>query len=280
MLLSQKKERVFMKAGILSVQFNPILADKSANMDKIEEIIHQYGDNNLDLVVLPEFFSTGICDKEFINSPEDENGGYIIKTLQETAKRYNTNIIAGTVIELVDDKRYNTCFVINRQGEIVGKYRKIHLFNFAGGNEDKYITPGSDILVVDLDFAKVGLSICFDIKFPMHFKKLIQQGAEIIVSPSAWCTLSAFPEKAKLDFVKTWQGMNMCRAAETLTYFVSANLVGLADAGLFCVGNSMICDPMGAVVAGADTYESGVYAEIDLSVVRDFKRLYPVAEME
>ena len=76
-----------MKAGILSVQFNPILGDKDANFEKIEEIIHQHSEDNLDLVVLPEFFSTGICDKEFINSPEDENGGEIIKKLQDTAQR-------------------------------------------------------------------------------------------------------------------------------------------------------------------------------------------------
>lgn len=269
-----------MKAGILSVQFNPILADKSGNLDKVNEIIHQYDDRNLDLIVLPEFFSTGICDREFINSPEDETGGEVIANLKETAKRYNTNIAAGTVIELVDGKRYNTCFVINRQGEIVGKYRKKHLFNFAGGNEDKYLTPGDKTLVVDLDFAKVGVSVCFDIKFPMLYRDLIKQGAEIIVSPSAWSTLSAFSEKVKDDFVKTWQGMNMCRAAETLTYFVTSNLVGMAENNVLSIGNSMICDPVGAVVAGCDTYESGVYAEIDLSIVRDFKRLYPVAEME
>lgn len=267
-------------AGILSVQFNPILGDKQANMEKAEEIIHQYGDNNLDLVVLPEFFTTGICDKEFINSPEDENGGEIICQLKETAKRYNTNIVAGTVIELVDGKRYNTCFVINRLGEVVGKYRKKHLYNFAGGNEDKYLTPGNETLVVDLDFAKVGISVCFDIKFPMLYRELIKKGAEIIVSPSAWSTLSAFSEKAKDDFVKTWQGMNMCRAAENLVYFVTANLVGMGENNVLSIGNSMICDPVGAVVAGCDTYESGVYAEVDLSIVRDFKRLYPVAEME
>lgn len=269
-----------MKAGILSVQFNPILGDKDANFEKIEEIIHQHSEDNLDLVVLPEFFSTGICDKEFINSPEDKNGGEIIKKLQDTAQRYNTNIVAGSVIELSEGKRYNTCFVINRQGEIVGKYRKIHLYNFAGGNEDKYLTAGDEVVVVDLDFAKVGISLCFDIKFPLLYKKLIQKGAEIIVSPSAWSTLSAFSEKVKSDFIKTWQSMNICRAAETLTYFITANLVGKAENNVISVGNSMICDPLGTVVAGCDTYESGVFAEIDLSIVRDFKRLYPVSEME
>lgn len=268
------------KAGVLCVQYNPILGDKKSNLEKVEEIINDNCDNKLDLVVLPEFFSTGICDTAFINSPEDEMGGETILEIRRMAKRFNTNIIAGTVITYHDGKRYNTSFAINRQGEIIAKYNKIHLYNFAGGTEDKFMTAGNEIVVADFDFAKVGMSICFDIKFPMHYKKLIMQGAEIIASPSGWLTLSKFSEKIKADFVKTWQGMNMCRATETLTYFITANLVGLADKSLYCVGNSMITDPLGAVVAGADTYESGIYAEIDLEAVRDFKKLYPVAEME
>ena len=179
------------------------------------------------MVVLPEFFSTGICDTAFINSPEDEMGGETILEIRRMAKRFNTNIIAGTVITYHDGKRYNTSFAINRQGEIIAKYNKIHLYNFAGGTEDKFMTAGNEIVVADFDFAKVGMSICFDIKFPMHYKKLIMQGAEIIASPSGWLTLSKFSEKIKADFVKTWQGMNMCRATETLTYFITANLVGL-----------------------------------------------------
>lgn len=268
------------KAGILSVQYNPILGDKTGNLEKVEEIIYNNSENTLDLVVLPEFFSTGICDEAFIHSPEDENGGEVIEKIKKIAKRYRTNIIAGTVIRLVDNKRYNTSFAVNRDGEIIAKYDKIHLYNFAGGNEDKYITAGKEIVVADFDFARIGMSICFDIKFPQLFKQLIKQGAEIITAPAGWVTLSAFSEKVKSDFTKTWQGMNMCRASETLTYFVSADLVGPADKNLYCVGNSMICDPMGAIVAGADTYETGIYAEVDLSVVRDFKKLYPIAEME
>ena len=90
------------KAGILCVQYNPILGDKAGNLEKAEEIISQYGDDNkLDLVVLPEFFSTGICDKSFINEPEDENGGDTIKTVQGIAKRFNTTI--ADIIALNDD---------------------------------------------------------------------------------------------------------------------------------------------------------------------------------
>ncbi len=268
------------KAGILSVQYNPIIGNKKGNIEKVTEIIHQYSDRQLDLVVLPEFFSTGISDEAFMNSPEDEKGGNTIMEMRAVAKRYKTNIIAGSVVTLEDGNRYNTSFAINREGNVIAEYRKIHLYNFAGGNEDKSFTPGNKIVVADFDFAKVGMSICFDIKFPMHYKKLIQAGAEIIASPSACITMNGFSEQVKSDFVKTWHAMNMTRASETLTYFITSNLVGLNGKELFAVGNSMICDPMGTVIAGADTYESGVYAEIDLSIVRDFKRLYPIAEMD
>ncbi len=268
------------KACILSLQYNPILGNKKGNIEKVTEIIHQYSDRQLDLVVLPEFFSTGICDEAFINAPEDEKGGNTIIEMRAIAKRYKTNIIAGTVITKDGGNRYNTSFAINREGNVIAEYKKIHLYNFAGGNEDKYITPGDKIVVADFDFAKVGMSICFDIKFPLHYNKLIKSGAEIIASPSGWITMNEFSEQMKSDFIKTWQAMNMTRASETLTYFVTSNLVGLNGKNLFAIGNSMICDPMGTVVAGADTYESGVYAELDLSIVRDFKRLYPIAEMD
>ena len=266
-----------MKAGILSVQFNPILADKSGNLDKVNEIIHQYDDRNLDLIVLPEFFFFFFCDREFINSPEDETGGEVIANLKETAKRYNTNIAAGTVIELVDGKRYNTCFVINRQGEIVGKYRKKHLFNFAGGNEDKYLTPGDKTLVVDLDFAKVGVSVCFDIKFPMLYRELIKQGAEIIVSPSAWSIPKKAPAKEKEIFKNTWQAMNICRATESLVYFVTSNLAGNTNPFVESIGNSMITGPMGEVISNLEDKDTAGYADLDMKIVRDFKGKVPVA---
>ena len=135
-------------------------------------------------------------------------------------------------------------------------------------------------MVVDLDCAKVGISMCFDIKFPMLYRKLIQKGAEIIVSPSAWSTLTSLSEKEKQDFTTTWQAMNICRATESLVYFVSANLTGNANKYLYSIGNSMICAPLGEVVANAGMGDNAIYADLDLSLVRKFKTTVPVAEME
>ena len=154
-------------AGILNIQFTPKAGDKEANLNKVKEFVSGYCDKPLDLIVIPEFFSTAIDDKSMINEPEDENGGIVTAFLKDLAVRYNTNIICGSVMEKSGDKLFNTCFVLDRHGEIAGKYRKIHLFNYFGGNEGTYTTAGDKPFVAALDFARVGVSLCFDIKFPM-----------------------------------------------------------------------------------------------------------------
>lgn len=266
--------------GILSVQFNPVIGDKKANLQKAFDIIKQYCDKKLDLVVLPEFFSTGIDDNAFINKPEAKDGGEVIEFMRETAKRFNTNIVCGSVIIEDEGKRYNSAFVVDRYGNVVGEYRKIHLFNYFGGNEGTYICPGERPFVAELDFGRVGVSMCFDIKFPMLYKKLIQMGAEIIVSPSAWSNLTSLPDKQKDDFLTTWKAMNICRATESLVYFVTANLSGNANKFLYSVGNSMICAPMGEVVQNAGMGDKGIYTEADLALVRNFKGSVPVAMID
>ncbi|MFI3300057.1 MAG: nitrilase-related carbon-nitrogen hydrolase [Candidatus Gastranaerophilales bacterium] len=267
-------------AGILTLQFNPKLNDKKANLDKVYDLVSQYCDKQIDLVVLPEFFSTGIDDNAFKNSAEPVDGGETIGFLKNVAKRFNTNIVCGTVIVKDGENLYNTAFVLNRRGEIVNYYRKIHLYNYFGGNEGNTITAGVEALVVDLDFAKVGVSVCFDIKFPMLYRKLIKMGAEIIVSPSAWCNLNILEEKQKLDYVTTWRAMNICRATESLVYFVSSNQVGKSNKFLYCCGNSMIVAPMGEVLQNACDKEDAIYAQISLKKVRELKINVPVAQLE
>ena len=265
-------------AGILNIQLEPVLGDKEKNLEKVNELIEKYSDKKLDLVVLPEFFSTGVHQESFINAPEDTNGGIVIKTLSETARKYKTNIVCGTVIEKEDDKLYNTSFVLNREGQIVGKYRKIHLFKFFGGNEASYITPGNlSPLVVELDFAKVGVSICFDIKYPMLYKTLIKMGAEIIVSPSAWIKLTSLSAKEKEDVELCWRSLNIARAAESLVYFVTSNLSGSLSNTLYSLGNSMITNPMGVVESLQGLNEGADYKDIDLNLVRELKHSVPVA---
>ena len=268
------------KAGILSIQFRPKLGNKTANLNKIEELLKRNEDKKLDLILIPEFFSTGICHNAMINEPEDEYGGETIEKIASLASKYKTNIIAGSIIEKVNDKLYNTSYAINRNGETIAKYRKIHLFNYLGGTEGERITPGNEPVVVDFDFAKVGMSICFDIRYPLHFRKLLQMGAEIMVCPTAWAYLNSQSDLEKETTKNVWCSLNVARAAENLVYFISADICGKVDSFLSASGNSMIVSPTGNVLQNAGEEEGTIFEEIYLNIVRDFKKSYPVVEIE
>lgn len=268
--------------GILNIQLMPKLGDKEFNLKKVELFIKKYSDRKLDLVVLPEFFSTGVDHEAFLNAPEDENGGETIKTICEYAEKYNTNIVAGTVIEKAGDKLYNTSFAINREGKIIEKYRKIHLFNYMGGTEGERITAGDRYVAADFDFGKVGMAICFDMRYPLHYKKLAQMGAEIIVLPTAWIVPNEIYDdvESRRFAVNTWDAMNKTRAYDNLVYCVSCNQCGRVDDNMSGLGHSMIVAPTSEVLANAKDSQCAVYADVDLEVVKYYKSIYPIANID
>ena len=263
--------------GILNIQFKPTLDKKEINLKKVEYYIQKNSDKNLDLVVLPEFFSTGISTYAFENRPEDINGGDTIKFIQNLAKEYKTNIVAGTVIEKENNKLYNTSFVINRDGKVVDKYRKIHLFNYMGGMEGTRITSGDRFVTVDLDFGRVAIAICFDIRYPIQFKELAKSGAELIVLPTAWIVSDdVYNDKTMLkEAQNVWIAMNRTRAFDNLVYMVSCN-----QCGNNCIGNSLIISPSAAILSNAKENQGGFYADIDLSQVKMYKSVYPISHID
>lgn len=263
--------------GILNIQFKPTLSKKDVNLKKVEYYLEKHSDKKLDLVVLPEFFSTGIDHNAFENEPEDENGGETVKYISELAKRYNTNIVAGTVIEKSGDKLYNTCFVLNRNGDFVGKYRKKHLFNYMGGHEGNLITAGNETVTVDLDIGKIGLGICYDIRYPQQFRELAKSGAEIIVLPTAWLVPDEIfnDTKALANAQNMWEAMNRTRAFDNLVYTVSCNQWGSG-----CIGKSLVVAPTTEIMSDAKNEQGGFYADIDLNIVKLYKTIYPIATID
>ena len=268
-------------AGILSIQFNPKIGDKEYNLNRVKQFIEDNKNKKLDLVVLPEFFSTGIDHNSFLNFPENEQGGETIKQIQEYAKNYNVNIAAGSVIEKSENKLYNTCFVINRHGKIVAKYRKIHLFNYNGGTEGQRITSGNTPVVAELDFGKIGLNICYDFRYPILQKTLCKMGAEILVCPTAWCIPNQKfnnPELLKKE-QDIWQSINKVRAYDNLVYVVSCNQTGKSNDRVSNIGCSMIVSPDCEILANAKNEECTIYADVDLEIVKNYKKTYPIAEI-
>lgn len=265
-------------AGILNIQIEPVLNKPAENLDKIEKILENFKSKNpekpLDLVVFPEFFTTGVS-YDYVKNPMPADGGTVIEFAANLAKKFNTNIAAGTVVRKSGESLYNTMFILNREGETVSSYDKIHLFKYFGGTENERITPGKEPVVVDLDFGRVGLSICFDIKYPLHYRKLAHLGAEVVVSPSAWAFLKSVKGQKELN-AKVIHSLTIARANENLFYFILSNQTG--DAGpLGNIGHSMIVSPMAEILAEAGEEEGAIYANIDLELVRELKNTVPIA---
>lgn len=254
---------------ILSIQMRPKIYARSENLKKVETFLQNFSQSP-DLVVLPEFFSTGISHKAFVELAEEENSSETLEFLKIQAKKYNTNIVAGSIIEKEAEKFFNTTFVLNRDGKIVGKYRKINLFNCFGGNEGELITRGNKIVTCDLDIGPIGLAICFDIRYPLHFDCLRKQGAKIFVLPTAFLE---FVENDVPLLKDVFLSLNKARATENLAYFVSANQTGKIDSKRVAIGNSAIVNPLGKVVSESlDEKEGVIFADIDLDLVDTLRK--------
>ena len=263
--------------GVLSCQFEPYIGNRDKNLEKVDELIGQYGDKNIDLVLVPEFFTTGIPKDGFI--PEEEKTSYTLDFMKNLAKKYKTNICCGSIIEKEYDKLYNTTYFIDRSGDVTGKYRKIHLFSYFGGNEHLSITKGDKIVVVEADFGVVGLSLCFDIRFPLLYNKLIKAGAEIIVCPNAWCIPKKMNDELTLKQEEI-KAFTIARASENLVYFITSSLSGSIGSGLLGAGYSSIVSPRAEILAEANELNQAIYSEIDLSTVRKFKKEFPVYKID
>lgn len=269
-------------AGILSIQIKPLLNKPEINLKKIEHYIKKHSNKKLDLIVLPEIFSTGINHEYFFKHIEDGNGSKIITFIKEFAKKYNTNIIAGTVIEKSEEKLYNTSFAINREGKTIAKYRKLHLFNYLGGTEGERITAGDKEVVVDFDFGRVGMAIGFDIRYPLQFKKLAKLGADIIVLPAAWAIPNEIynnPETLKYA-QEMWIAMNRTRAYDNMVYLVVSNQTKKSNDQFSCLGNSLIISPTAEIIANSKDSECAIYSDIDLSTITYLKQVLPITEID
>lgn len=264
-------------AGILCIQIDSEFGNKEVNKKKIEKILDENSQHKLDLVLFPEFFSTSTAYRNF---PEDENGGQTIEWACNLAKKYNTNIIAGTIVRKVSDKFYNTSFAISRNGEILAKYDKIHLYNYTGGKEGTFNSPGDKIVTVDFDFARVGMAICFDIRYPLHFNKLIKKEVDIIALPTAWLIPTESFKNGLETVREMWVSMLRTRAYDNMVYFAVCNQFGKATDAVWGIGDSMIISPEAEILAKIENGEGAIYSEIQIEKVKELRKTFPIAKID
>ena len=174
------------KINVTAIQMSSALGDKEKNIQTVARLFNQFIKPETDIIFLPEVWTVGWACEYFVNSAESLDNSQVINFLSEQAKNYNVNIIGGSFITKNGDKYYNTCPVINRKGELITSYNKCHLFSYYGDTEGTYITEGNNPVMVNIEGIKIGLSICYDIRFPEIYRAYALKGADMLVNMAAW----------------------------------------------------------------------------------------------
>jgi predicted amidohydrolase len=217
-----------------------------------------------DLVVLPELWPNGGFTYQLWESTAQPITGTFVVTMQDAARAASCVLHAGSFIERHDDGSLtNTAVVFDRDGSLNAVYRKIHLFGFNEG-EPKYLVGGSDIVVADTTVGRIGLSTCYDLRFPELYRTLTDQRSDVFVVPAAW-------PRARVNH---WTVLSQARAIENQTPLVAVNTAG-THGGVEMGGRSIIVDALGAVVAQAGDREQVLEAEIDDSQTSDWRERFP-----
>lgn len=243
-----------MKKNILQIQINPVSCEPDLNFEGLERIFADLKNTgrSADLLILPEFWALGWVPEKFIEFAEDENGK-TINFLKNFARKNNISILGGSVVRKLDDGFYNSCPVISAEGELLGFYDKIHLFAF--DMEDKVLNSGNEPCVFNLGGLKVGLSTCYDLRFPRLFE-LYAGNVDLIANMAAW------PKVRIKDYIT----LCSARALEAQVYFAGANLCGACDRVEYG-GSSMFINPYGEIVSSLKDGKGYILNSVDTSFV-------------
>lgn len=249
-----------------------------ANLMEAGRLIKQSADQGADLVVLPETFAImGEDEADTVAVAEIEGEGPIQSFIQQAAKSNNVWIVAGTIPIKSEDanKAYASSLMYNSKGELVARYDKMHLFDVKiCEDEDTYtesqtIAPGKKRVVVDTPFGKIGMAVCYDLRFPGHFRHMMAEGAEIFVIPSAFTETTG---KAH------WDPLLRARAIENLCYVVAPAQGGYHINGRTTYGYSLIIDYWGNVREELSKGTGVILVETDPSGQQVTRKAFPVLE--
>jgi deaminated glutathione amidase len=251
--------------------------DKAANLDQARRVIERaVAEERPDLVALPEMFpllSDDVGLKRAAAEPVPGGGAYGM--LQELAARHRIVLHGGSIIERDGEAIYNTTVVFDRDGRELARYRKLHMFDIVTPDGKEYresatFTRGARTVCFDALDTRIGLSICYDVRFPELYVQLAKDGAKVILVPAAF-TLQTGKDH--------WEALLRARAIETQSYVLAPAQWGqFAGGRRACYGHSLVADPWGHVIAKAQDRVGYVAARLDLEEVERVRARMPCAQ--
>ena len=223
----------------------------------IEEAVEN--SKNLDIIIFPEYCYYAPTTIEESKKVAEDVPGEFTEAIGELARKYKLNIIPGSFVEKAKGgKVHNTCVFINRKGKVIGKYRKIHLMDAIGYKESNYVEAGKEMCVINTDIGRVGIMVCYDLRFPELARSMVLKGADILFVPAEFPSGKPLPPRTD-----HWDLLVRSTALYNLTYVVAANQFGpLHSDNPF--GRSSIVDPWGTVVSSASGRQDIIFATLDM----------------
>jgi predicted amidohydrolase len=246
-----------------------------ANLAEAEKLIKIAVQQQAELVVLPENFAImGTSETDKVKIAETFGSGLLQDYLRDQAINNNIWLVGGTIPILSKEsgKVFAACLLYNPQGEVVTRYDKIHLFDVTieatneSYTESETITPGDRVVVVDTPFGRLGLAVCYDLRFPELFRAMVEQNMEICALPSAFTSLTG-----KVH----WESLLRARSIENLSFIIAADQGGYHVGGRETHGDSMIIDPWGLVLNRLPHGTGVVVANIDIEKLEHTRKMFP-----
>lgn len=255
--------------ALIQMKGSPNVED---NLKKAAHLVEEAAIAGAKLIVLPEMF---VCPYETPLFPKyaQLEGGPMWQSLSEMAKSNQIWLFGGSIPERDEaGKVYNTCFVFNPEGRQVGKHRKVHLFDIdiKGGQrfkESDTLSPGSELCLVETPYGKVGVMICFDVRFPEWAGRLAEAGATLLIIPAAF-NMTTGP--------KHWELLMRSRAVDNQLFVAAASPARDKEASYVAYGHSLIVDPWGVVIHHLEDCESILISEINLDMCQEVRDQLPV----
>lgn len=242
-----------------ALQFTVQPSDLEANRAYVRDALSRVARQGAQLVVLPEMWSTGFSYKNLFELAQQTEG--VVDELCELSARHK-QVIIGSQPEPADDGRvFNTVHVVDN-GQLVARYRKLHLFSLLG--EDKAFKGGDSWCLAETTLGKIGVIICYDLRFPELSRRLALEGARVICVPAQW------PKPRQ----EHWRTLLRARAIENQLYVVSCNACGIIGK-LDFFGMSMIIDPQGEVLADAGEQQGEIVAPLSFEAMDAWRAQIP-----
>lgn len=252
------------KLTISLAQMNIVAGDVDKNTRTMTRMVADASRRKSTLIVLPELWSTGYDLKNARQQASELNSG-IFQHMSTAATKANSAIV-GSVLEKRGLEVSNSAAFFNPSGQMLGVYRKVHLFRLF--DEDQYLQQGMSLLTLDLPWGPTGFAICYDLRFPEIFRKYaIENHCRMIIIPAEW----------PIQRIEHWRALLIARAIENQCYIVACNTAG-ESGGVTYGGHSMIIDPWGKIVIEAGETPQLVTAEIELDAVDEARKKIPVFE--